>query len=57
MAGALLTRMDYSQVFHLGGAVALLVVLTLLLLQKNYLEWVFSRTKLTNSSKDEAILR
>ena len=56
-AGALLTRMDYSQVFHLGGAVALLVVLTLLLLQKNYLEWIFSRTKLTNSSKDEAILR
>jgi len=56
-AGALLTRMDYSQVFHLGGAVALLVVLTLLLLQKNYLEWIFSRTKLTNASKDEAILR
>jgi len=56
-AGALLTRMDYSQVFHLGGAVALLVVLTLLLLQKNYLEWIFSRTQLTNASKDEAILR
>ena len=56
-AGALLTRMDYSQVFHLGGAVALLVVLTLLLLQKNYLEWIFSRTKLTNASEDEAILR
>ena len=56
-AGALLTRMDYSQVFHLGGAVALLVVLTLLLLQKNYLDWIFPRTKLTNSSEDEAILR
>jgi len=49
--------MDYSQVFHLGGAVALLVVLTLLLLQKNYLEWILPRTKLTNSSEDEAILR
>ena len=56
-AGALLTRMDYSQVFHLGGAIALLVVLILLLLQKNYLEWIFSRTKLTNASEDEAILR
>jgi len=56
-AGALLTRMDYSQVFHLGGAIALLVVLTLFLLQKNYLEWIFSRTKLTNASEDEAILR
>jgi len=55
--GALLTRMDYSQVFHLGGAIALLVVLTLFLLQKNYLEWIFSRTKLTNASEDEAILR
>jgi MFS family permease len=56
-AGALLTRMDYSQVFHLGGAIALLAVLILLLLQKNYLEWIFSRTKLTNASEDEAILR
>ncbi|HCY13991.1 MAG TPA: MFS transporter [Gammaproteobacteria bacterium] len=40
-AGVLLTRMDYSQVFHLGGTVALLVVLTLLLLQKNYFKWNF----------------
>jgi len=31
--------------------------LTLFLLQKNYLEWIFSRTKLTNASEDEAILR
>ena len=47
-AGVLLTHMDYSQVFHLGGGVALLAVLTLLLWQKNYLEWVLSQTKLTN---------
>jgi MFS family permease len=56
-AGVLLTHMDYSQVFHLGGAVALLVVLTLLLWQKNYLGWIFPYTKLTNSSKDDAIVR
>ena len=56
-AGALLTHMDYSQVFHLGGAVALLVVLTLLLWQKNYLGWIFPYTKLTNLSKDDAIVR
>jgi len=56
-AGVLLTHMDYSQVFHLGGAVALLVVLTLLLWQKNYLGWIFPYTKLTNLSKDDAIVR
>jgi MFS family permease len=56
-AGALLAHMDYSQVFHLGGAVALLVVLTLLLWQKNYLDWIFPYTRLTNLSKDDAIVR
>jgi hypothetical protein len=56
-AGALLTRMDYSQVFHLGGVAALLVVMALLLLQRNYLEATFPRAKLTTPSEDEAMLR
>ena len=56
-AGALLTRMDYSQVFHLGGAIVLLVVLTLFLLQKNRLEFIFPGTKLTTPSEDKAMLR
>ena len=56
-AGALLTRMDYSQVFHLGGVAALLVVMALLLLQRNYLEAIFPRAKLTTPSEDEVMLR
>jgi MFS family permease len=56
-AGALLTRMDCSQVFHLGGVAALLVVMALLLLQRNYLEAIFLRAKLTTPSEDEAMLR
>ena len=51
ITGLLLTRLDYSEVFHLGGITALIVTVAFFVLQRNWLRVMFTGRKLTRQSQ------
>ena len=51
ITGLLLTRLDYSEVFHLGGITALIVTAAFFVLQRNWLRVMFTGRKLTRQSQ------
>ena len=51
ITGLLLTRLDYSMVFHLGGITAFVVTVSFFVLQRNRLRVMFTGRKLTRQSQ------